>query len=271
VLNPEPPSIVEDHKIRDIMPHVPISAWWRGDSIFAIVIILVGVTAGLGGMLLALLLHAIQHAAYGYDLGAVVNPESFLQGVTAASPMRRVTVLALCGAVAGIGWWALNRFRRKLVSIKAAVGKDKPGPRMPGLATIAHALLQIVTVALGSPLGREVAPREIRAMLATWLSFWVGLSAEQTRIAIACGAGAGLAAVYNVPLGGAMFVLEVLLNTTAPKVAAAAIAASVIASTIAWIGLGDVVQYVVSPLEISRPFACRIWWERAWPWKASRR
>jgi hypothetical protein len=110
VLNPEPPSIVEDHKIRDIMPHVPISAWWRGDSIFAIVIILVGVTAGLGGMLLALLLHAIQHAAYGYDLGAVVNPESFLQGVTAASPMRRVTVLALCGAVAGIGWWALYRF-----------------------------------------------------------------------------------------------------------------------------------------------------------------
>ena len=212
---------------------------------------MVGVTAGLGGMLLALLLHAIQHIAYGYDLGAFVTPESFLQGVTAASPTRRVIALTLCGAVAGIGWWAVYRFGRRLVSIKAAVGEDAPGPRMPVLTTTAHALLQIITVALGSPLGREVAPREIGAMQATWLSYWAGLSSEDTRIAIACGAGAGLAAVYNVPLGGAMFVLEVLLNTTTPKAVAAAIATSVIASTIAWIGLGDVTQYVVPPLQIS--------------------
>ncbi|MGD0102869.1 MAG: chloride channel protein [Rhodopila sp.] len=225
----------------------------RAETTFAVVIILVGVAGGLGGMLLALLLHGVQHAAYGYDLGAVVSPESFLQGVTAASPMRRVIALTLCGAVAGFGWWALYRFGRPLVSIKAAVGQDNPGPRMPALATIVHVLLQIVTVGLGSPLGREVAPREIGAMLATRLSFWAGLSSEEARIAIACGAGAGLAAVYNVPLGGAIFVLEVLLDTTAPRAAAAAIAASVIGSTIAWIGLGDVSQYVVPPLEISRP------------------
>jgi H+/Cl- antiporter ClcA len=253
MLNPASSSIVDDHKIRDITPHVPIRTRWDAEAIFAIVIILVGAAAGLSGMLLALLLHEIQHVAYGYNLGAIVTPESFLQGVTAASPMRDVIALTLCGAVAGIGWWAVYQFGRPLVSIQAAVGKNKPGPRMPALTTIVHALLQIVTVALGSPLGREVAPREIGAMLATRLSFWVGLSSENTRIAIACGAGAGLAAVYNVPLGGAMFVLEVLLNTTAPRVAAAAIAASVIASTIAWTGLGDVVQYVVPPLEISRP------------------
>jgi H+/Cl- antiporter ClcA len=203
-------------------------------------------------MLLALLLHKIQHVAYGYDLRAIVAPENFLQGVTAASPTRRVIVLTLCGAIAGVGWWAVYRFGRPLVSIKAALGEDVPGPRMPALSTVAHALLQIITVALGSPLGREVAPREIGAVLATWLSYWVGLSSEETRIAIACGAGAGLAAVYNVPLGGAVFVLEVLLKTTAPRAVTAALAASVIGSTIGWIGLGDVSQYVLPPLEISR-------------------
>ncbi len=31
-------------------------------------------------MLLALLLHFVQHIAYGYSLGAVISPESFLQG-----------------------------------------------------------------------------------------------------------------------------------------------------------------------------------------------
>src|ERR1700692_4813176 len=115
MLNPASPSIVDDHKIRDITLHVPIQTRWDAEAIFAIVIILVGAAAGLGGMLLALLLHQIQHTAYGYDLGAIVTPESFLQGVTAASPTHRVIALTLCGAVAGIGWWALYRFGRSLV------------------------------------------------------------------------------------------------------------------------------------------------------------
>ena len=69
----------------------------------------------------------------------MVSLESFLQGVTAAPPIRRVTALTFRGAVAGIGWWAVYRFGRPLVSIKAAVGKDVPGPRMPFLATGASA------------------------------------------------------------------------------------------------------------------------------------
>jgi H+/Cl- antiporter ClcA len=112
-------------------------------------------------------------------------------------------------------------------------------------------LLQIVTVALGSPLGREVAPRELGAVLATWFSSRAGVTAEESRILIACGAGAGLAAVYNVPLTGAVFILEVLLGT-APRALGPAVITSVVATIVAWIGLGDVPQYLVPPLEISR-------------------
>ena len=36
------------------------------------------------------------------------------------------------------------------------------------------------------------------------------LSDEQLRLMVAIGAGAGMAAVYSVPLGGAVFALEVL-------------------------------------------------------------
>ena len=42
----------------------------------AAVTILTGVGAGVGGMLLALLLHAIQHVAYGYSLAHLVGAES---------------------------------------------------------------------------------------------------------------------------------------------------------------------------------------------------
>jgi hypothetical protein len=86
------------------------SSWPR----LAAVTVLTGVAAGLGGMLLALLLHAVQHIAYGY--GGHID-ESFLQGVVGSSPLHRVVVLSICGLTAGIGWWAVRRLGRPLVSI----------------------------------------------------------------------------------------------------------------------------------------------------------
>src|SRR5713101_872613 len=170
--------------------------------ILVLVTFVTGVASGLGGMALALLLRLVQHVAYGHGLHTIVGRVSFLQEVTAASDLQRFLALCSCGAVAGIGWWLLYRFGTPLVSIRQAVRK---GGRMPFGATLTHAILQIVTVGLGSPLGREVAPRELGAALATKLSARANLTPECTRIMIACGAGAGLAAVCNVPLGGNAF------------------------------------------------------------------
>ena len=188
------------------------------------------------------------HVAYGYSIGALRSDESFLQGVTAASPVRRLAVLSGCGVVAGLGWWAIRRFGRPLVSISRTVNQ---GERMPPWTTAAHVVLQIVTVALGSPLGREVAPREIGALCGSYFSRRAGIAPEQARILVACGAGAGLAAVYNVPLGGALFALEVLLGTFRFSAAVPAIATSAIAACVAWIGLGDKTPYVLPHLAVT--------------------
>lgn len=218
---------------------------------FALVAVLTGIGAGLGGMALALLLHAIQHVAYGYGAARLVGGESFLDGVSMASPERRLAALLACGLVAGLGWAALYRFGLPLVSIRKAVASKDP--RMPVVSTLVHALLQIVTVALGSPLGREVAPREIGALLAGQLASRAGLSSDDCRLMVACGAGAGLAAVYNVPLGGALFVLEVLLGTFAPRALIVAVVTSTVAAIAAWSGLGNEQQYVVPAFVLDGP------------------
>ena len=215
----------------------------------AVVTLLTGAAAGIGGMALALMLHLVQHLAYGYSLDAIIGGETFLQGVSHASPLRRVLVLTGCGLLAGAGWWALYRYGRPLVAIRNAV--EEPGKPMPLPETSIHALLQIVTVGMGSPLGREVAPREIGAALAGWLSRRAALSSEEARTLIACGAGAGLAAVYNVPLAGALFVLEVLLGTLRLSAVLPAIVTSAMAARIAWVGLGDAVQYPVLPFAVN--------------------
>ncbi|WP_376784690.1 chloride channel protein, partial [Achromobacter animicus] len=126
---------------------------------FLLAVVLTGLFAGLGGMLLGMLLHAVQHLTYGYGGGHIISHESFLEGVQAASGPRRVLALVLCGLAAGGGWWLIYRYGRPLVSVKKAV--SDPTQAMPPATTMAHAILQIITVGLGSPLGREVAPREV--------------------------------------------------------------------------------------------------------------
>src|ERR1700740_956531 len=216
--------------------------------ILVLVTFAIGVASGLGGMALGLLLRLVQHVAYGHGPHPIVGRASFLQEVTAASGLRRFLALCSCGAVAGIGWWLLYRFGTPLVSIRKAVQK---GGRMPFWATLTHAILQIVTVGLGSPLGREVAPRELGAALATRLCARANLTPESARIMIACGAGAGLAAVYNVPLGGTLFTLEVLLGTFSLPASVAALATCVVAALVAWLGLGNGQQYSVPLVAVS--------------------
>ncbi|HBR6622223.1 TPA: chloride channel protein [Klebsiella pneumoniae] len=204
-----------------------VAAGNKNHLIRLIAVVLTGILAGLSGMVLALILHAIQHLAFGYSYGQIVGSVSFLQGVTESSWPRRIVAIVAGGAVAGFGWWLLGRYGRRRVSIAAAVAN--PCAPMPAGTTTIHALLQIVTVALGSPLGREVAPREMGA----------------------------LAAVYNVPLAGALFSLEVMLLSFSWEKTLAAIMTSAIAAWTATLGLGDESQYHFVSSALPHTF---LWW-----------
>ena len=220
-----------------------------------IAVVLTGILAGLSGMVLALILHAIQHLAFGYSAEQIVGSVSFLQGVTESSWPRRIAAIVAGGGVAGFGWRLLGRYGQKRVSIAAAVAN--PSVPMPAGTTTIHALLQIVTVALGSPLGREVAPREMGALGAGMVARKLGLLEDETRTLIACGAGAGLAAVYNVPLAGALFSLEVMLLSFSWEKTLAAIMTSAIAAWTATLGLGDESQYHFVSSTLPHSF---LWW-----------
>nr|WP_307810523.1 chloride channel protein [Neisseria meningitidis] len=206
-----------------------------------------GVIGGLVGIVLTELMHFIQHTAYGYGADGVYT--SFREGVARASEGRRLGVLILCGMLAGGGWWLLKRFGKPQIGIKAALKQPLQG--LPFLTTVFHVLLQIITVGLGSPLGREVAPREMTAAFASVGVNRFGLSEDDARLVIACASGAGLAAVYNVPLASTLFILEAMLGLWTQQAVAAALLTSVIATAVARIGLGDVQQYHPTNLSIN--------------------
>jgi CIC family chloride channel protein len=206
-----------------------------------VVTVLVGIGSGISGLLVSLLLRGLEHLAFGYSSG------TFLDGIEAAPPSRRVLALGVAGVVGAVGWWALRRWAKPVVSVEASVA----GQAMPRMVTLANAALQIVIVGLGASIGREVAPRELGALAAGWLSERAGLTARERRILVACGAGAGLAAVYDVPLGGAVFAIEILLAEISLATALPALATAAIATLVAQLAVPTGPLYTLPHLALT--------------------
>ncbi len=153
-------------------------------------------------------------------------------------------------AVIGSGvWYLLRRLRPGGVGLLEAVWQ-RTG-ELPYVKTVITATTEMVIVGLGAALGREGAPKDAAGALAAKLADLTHLSPSERRLLVACGAGAGLAAVYNVPLGGALFALEVLLGTLSLPLVLPALAASAIATAVGWIGLPDHPVYRVAAVKVS--------------------
>lgn len=170
-----------------------------------------------------LLLHWVEHLTFHYSFG------SLLEGVGDSSPLRRALGPTIGGALAGLGWWLLRR-RTAVPELNDLINGCRPIPR----TTLAlDAGLQVLVVGSGASLGREGAPRQLSAAMGdAGTSRWT-LTARDRQILLACAAGAGLGAVYSVPLGGALFASRILLGSWHPRVLGTALITSSLAVAVA--------------------------------------
>jgi H+/Cl- antiporter ClcA len=190
---------------------------------FFCAVIIVGLLAGVAGLATTMLLRSIEHLTYHYTFG------SLLEGVTASSVARRAAGPMIGGALAGLGWWIL-RPRAEVPPLAAAVAHRE---RIRLLPFSFDAALQVLVVGSGASLGREVAPRQFAVALGNLATEWIKrLSDRDREILLACAAGAGLGAVYAVPLGGALFTLRIMLKSWRPRAVGAALITSSLAVAI---------------------------------------
>ncbi len=205
---------------------------------FWLAVVLTGVGTGLGAAALTGLLGVVQHTVWpgsGMDL---------LEAASHAPPWWHVAVLLGAGVVTGLG-------QLLLVRLSSGNGIDTieaiwfHAGRVPALRTLGSAVLSIVIVGMGASLGREGAPKQAGTVVANELSDRTGLSDEARRLLVACGAGAGMAAAYGVPLGGALFALEVLRGELALRFVLPALVTSAIATGVSWAFLPDLPTYQV--------------------------
>lgn len=197
--------------------------------------VIVGLLAGVAGLSTTVVLRFVEHLTYHYTFG------SLLGGVAGSSPVRRAVGPMIGGAVAALGWWILRRRADVPPLDKTILGHA----RVPRLTWSIDAMLQVVLVGSGASLGREGAPRQFAAALSDLATGWLKrLSPADREILLACAAGAGLGAVYAVPVAGALFALRIVLHTWQPR----AVGAALITSSLA-VAIGSAVTHDRPELE----------------------
>ncbi len=158
------------------------------------------------------------------------------------SDLRRLVSLLVAGVVGGVGWYLLRRYTAgQKTEIDDSIWNGDGRLSFP--RSLGTSLLSELVIGMGASLGREAAPKLMGGVSASYLAGWAQLSTGQRRLLVACGGGAGLAAVYNIPLAGALFTAEVLVGSLALPVVLPALACSGIATAVAWIYLPENATY----------------------------
>jgi chloride channel protein, CIC family len=233
-----------------LQPNVTGDGDARLSTRFWVMVVLTAVATGLLGDLMMFILFSVEHLAFGVNS----NGTGFTQAVTRAGAWRRVLPLLIGGVIGGVAWYLLRRFTPGQKSEADEVLWTGNG-RLSPLRSLGTSVISEIVIGLGASLGREAAPKLMGAVSGSVLGGWAGLTAAQQRLLVACGAGAGLAAVYNVPLGGALFTAEILIGSLNLPVILPALACSAIATVTAWLYLPQHATYTDIP---AYPFAPRL-------------
>lgn len=203
----------------------------------AVMAVLVGVIAGVGAWAFRMLIGLIHNLlflgqfAFEYDANLHTDPSPWGMGVILVPVVGAMIVAFLvktfCPEAKGHG------VPEVMDAIYYKDAKIRP------LVAVIKSLASGTSIGSGGSVGREGPIIQIGAAFGATLGQWVPMPARQRAILIAVGAGGGIAATFNSPLGGIAFAMELLL-------------VSVSAPSLLLVGLGTVTATHISRMLLGR-------------------
>ncbi|RME27446.1 MAG: chloride channel protein, partial [Candidatus Zixiibacteriota bacterium] len=104
---------------------------------------------------------------------------------------------------------------------------------------VAKSIASAICIGSGGSAGREGPIVQIGAALGSTIGQMFRMSGDRVKVLVGCGAAAGIAAVFNAPIAGVLFSLEVILGDFAIKTFGPVILSSVFASVVTRSYFGD--------------------------------
>lgn len=215
-------------------------------ALLSLLALLVGVITGFGAIAFRALIGLVHNFAFADRISATYDANAF----TGAAPWGALVILVpVVGAI--IVTFLVSNFAPEAKGHGVPEVMDavyyKGGVIRPVVALV-KSLASAVAIGTGSSVGREGPIIQIGSALGSTVGQILRMSADQRIALVAAGAGAGIAATFNTPIGGVMFAIELMLPevgaTTFLPVAIATGAATFIGR---WF-IGDAPAFAVPPL-----------------------
>ncbi len=115
--------------------------------------------------------------------------------------------------------------------------------RMGGIirprVAVAKSVASAICIGSGGSAGREGPIVQIGSAIGSTIGRMLGMSGDRVKILVGCGAAAGISAIFNAPIAGVFFTLEIILGDFAIKTFSPVILASVVASVVTRYFMGD--------------------------------
>jgi CIC family chloride channel protein len=183
---------------------VPVALYW-----LCFLALLVGIVTGLGAVVFRDLIGLVHNALFLGRLSFAYDASHF----TPAAPWGVFVVLV--PVVGGLGvTWLVSTFAPEARGHGVPEVMDaiyyKRGAIRPVVAVV-KSLASALAIGSGAAVGREGPIIQIGSALGSTLGQVVQMTAGQRITLVAAGAGAGIAATFNTPIGGVLFATELMM------------------------------------------------------------
>jgi chloride channel protein, CIC family len=158
--------------------------------------ILIGLTAGIGAVLLKLIAHWLIRSITYFSGGE--------QMIIAAFPLVGITLCALY-----VRYLNRGKLGKGIANILYAIAKRSS--ILPRDQTYSHIISSALTIGFGGSAGLESPIVTTGSAIGSNFGRAYKLSYKERTLLLACGAAAGIAGAFNTPIAGVLFALEVLL------------------------------------------------------------
>ena len=158
-------------------------------------------------------------------------------------------LLPLIPAVGGllVGLYNANIVKTRpghgLASVIKSVAQNEG--TLPRRLWLHRTITSVLSIGTGGGGGREAPIAQVGAALGSSVAQALKFSPDRKRTLLGCGAAAGLASVFNAPIGGVMFAIEVILGDFSVRTFSPIVIAAVIGTVVSRSYLGNSPTFLV--------------------------
>ncbi|HTT04682.1 MAG TPA: chloride channel protein [Steroidobacteraceae bacterium] len=229
-----------------VSPVVPVPPGHIGLAVLSVLALLVGVVTGFGAVGFRDLIGLIHNGVFLGELRFVYDANVF----TPASPWGAMVILVpVIGALAVtflVAHFAPEARGHGVPEVMEAIYYR--GGIIRPIVAVVKSVASAIAIGTGASVGREGPIIQIGSALGSTVGQLVRMAPGERIVLVAAGAGAGIAATFNTPIGGVLFAIELMMPEVSARTFLPVALATGTATFIGRVFLGDHPAFLVPTL-----------------------